>query len=111
MKPLCTDSLQLKFATRVFEANELDTVRMQNDPSITDLQMQLRYAYHPLGFQNSSFSSPCYLPYIACIASSSSEPKSALPKSFSYSEALTSFFTFPAGSLGFVALLIEYKLL
>ena len=41
MKPLCTDSLQLKFATGVFEASELDTVRMQNDPSITDLQMQL----------------------------------------------------------------------
>lgn len=41
MKPLCTDSLQLKFATGVFEASKLDTVCMQNDTPIPVLQMML----------------------------------------------------------------------
>ena len=50
MEPLGTDSIHLEFATGVFEASELDTVRTQNDASNPDLQMLLRYAYYPLGF-------------------------------------------------------------
>ena len=39
-----TDSLHFDFATGVFEASKLDTVRLQNDTSITDLQMLPWYA-------------------------------------------------------------------
>lgn len=41
IEPLGTGSLHLMFATGVFEASELDTVRTQNDTSIPDLQMLL----------------------------------------------------------------------
>lgn len=39
MEQLGADSLQIDFATGVFEASELDTVRLQNNTSISDLQM------------------------------------------------------------------------
>ena len=96
VQPLDTRSLHLEFATRVFEASELDTVRTPND---TSLSPTCKCCSDMLTIHLSSgllaFSSPCYLPYIACIASSSSEPKPALRKSSSYSVALTPFFTSP----------------
>ena len=36
-----TDSSHFDFTTGVFEASELDTVRLQNNTSIPDLQMLL----------------------------------------------------------------------
>ncbi len=41
IEPLNMDSSHLESATGVFKASELDTLRMQNDTSIPDLQMLL----------------------------------------------------------------------
>lgn len=43
IEQLDTGSLHFDFATGVFEASELDTVRLQNNTSISDLQMLPRY--------------------------------------------------------------------
>ena len=44
MEQLGADSLRFDSTTGVFEASELDTVRLQNNTSISDLQMLPWYA-------------------------------------------------------------------